>query len=329
MARVELGLKRNKRRAVTLFLFFTLCLLLFNPLGCNPTYPKERVDKSIINLCKREYKVDVEIKVVGKTIGVYIPIEDLIGINLAINPDKIGKVDDVIMSISRVALSTDAKFNFYVLVAQDPIVPDIELIIIRNVTDVKRFLVTDISQSEYLNRMIIQLKLTPQAEKERVIRELFARTGVDVSEETIEDYFKSGYIDTISDIGYWNGNFFLKDVSMGEFIAKQVEERMRKDFTTDNSLKIFKLNFVDSAYKNGNFNFAFEVNSPDAPADSSKANRSVVLKYIYGVVSKVLHGYGFQDYSYINLSYNGEKVVFTKENLQDIKKRKLKVEDII
>lgn len=302
------GFLRGDKRILNIVLIFSL----FSLSGCGPTYPKEYVDKCVVDLCKKEYGVDVKVRVVGKTIGVYIPIRELIDKDLKLSPTALVKVDDVIMSVSRVALSTDANFNFYVIIAQDPLVPELELVIIRYVEDVKRFLVTDISRYEYFDRMIIEAKVTPQAQKEKLIRDLFSKLGLEISDNALDAYFKSGYVEAIPDIGYWNGNFFLKDIAMGEFLAKQIEERIRKDSN---------FNFVKGAYAEGTFDFMVE-KKPEAEDPAG-------LKSIFAVLSKVIYGYKFRDYSVINLFYGGRNFLFEREKMDNIKERRIKLEDVI
>lgn len=315
-----------------LLLLFALCIFIFafGPVGCfGPTYPKGRIEESLIDLCKREYGVDVEVRVVGKTIGVYIPISELVDSGLSISQQALRKVDDVAMSVSRVALSTDADFNFYVVVAQDPAMPELELVIIRYVEDIKRFLVTDISRSEYFERMITEFKFTPQVRKEKLLRERFKSIGVEIPEKVISDYFKSGYIETISDIGYLNGNFFLKDLGMGEFLAKQVEERIRRDFSRIDFLTVFKLNMVEGTFKEDVFNLRLGIDSKREPVENPDFYRFRILKHVCTVISKVINGYKFKDYSHVNVFSDGEKTIFTKEDMDNLKRGRIKPEDII
>ncbi|MCX5706346.1 MAG: hypothetical protein NTW13_01525, partial [Candidatus Omnitrophica bacterium] len=50
--------------------------------GCSsstqPTYLKENIDQAIRNICKKEYKMDVKSRLVGSTLWVYLPLEDLV-----------------------------------------------------------------------------------------------------------------------------------------------------------------------------------------------------------------------------------------------------------
>ena len=60
------------RRALALLL---LCLL---PACGSPSYPKDRVAESLVDLCRREYKLDVKAQMEGTTLGCLATIPGLI-----------------------------------------------------------------------------------------------------------------------------------------------------------------------------------------------------------------------------------------------------------
>ncbi len=74
-------------RSALLLNSLALCLVV---LGCSlstqPTYIKEDIDKVVQDICKNEYKLDVKARVVGRTLWVYLPLEDLL--EKAKNPEK-------------------------------------------------------------------------------------------------------------------------------------------------------------------------------------------------------------------------------------------------
>jgi len=43
-----------------------------------PTYTKQEINTAIQDICKEEYKLDVKTKLVGETVWIYLPVEDLI-----------------------------------------------------------------------------------------------------------------------------------------------------------------------------------------------------------------------------------------------------------
>ena len=124
----------SKKSIRLLFLPFAICYLLFAISGCRPTYTDENIQQSIVKICKEEYKTEVKIKRIGKTLGIYLPVNGLFESNvdmksqttledalsaIRFTKDAATKIDDVSTAISRVALSTNASIDFYVLIAAD------------------------------------------------------------------------------------------------------------------------------------------------------------------------------------------------------------------
>jgi hypothetical protein len=76
MMKLRLSLKNLARRVLN------LCIIACLIGGCSsstaPTYQKKDIEKSIQDICKNEYKLDVKVKLVGSTLWIYVPIEGLI-----------------------------------------------------------------------------------------------------------------------------------------------------------------------------------------------------------------------------------------------------------
>jgi len=76
MMRLRLSLKNLARRVLN------LCIIACLIGGCSsstaPTYQKEDLEKSIQNICKNEYQLDVKVKLAGSTLWIYVPVEGLI-----------------------------------------------------------------------------------------------------------------------------------------------------------------------------------------------------------------------------------------------------------
>ena len=156
--------------------FKVLALLLFLiPLySCTPaTYSKEKVKESVINLCKDEYDLDVEVKIIGSTLGVYIPIEGLVDKDLKLDTKAGEKIEDVALSIHRVIMSTDKPLKFYILTARDTETIGAEFVLTGYVYDVVRVRLLDISRGEYHKRILRDFKFNPIIAGEMKVRELF------------------------------------------------------------------------------------------------------------------------------------------------------------
>ncbi|MBM3244991.1 MAG: hypothetical protein FJZ15_04270 [Candidatus Omnitrophica bacterium] len=66
-------------------------------LGCsnctNPTYTKKQIDSATENILKKEYKLEAKAKLLGDTLSVYLPVQDII--SPAKNPKKIKEIFEV------------------------------------------------------------------------------------------------------------------------------------------------------------------------------------------------------------------------------------------
>ena len=152
-----------------LFIGITFSILL-SSTGCEEvTYPKETLRESVIKLCREEYDVDIDASTVGNTLAIYLSFVDFFGATLNFNEKAQEKIWDVVWGATRVVLSTDADIKFYCIIIQDVNIPQIQIVIIKYVEDVKRAMLRDISRGEYLKRTLRDLNENPQARKEQGI----------------------------------------------------------------------------------------------------------------------------------------------------------------
>ena len=136
------------------------------------TYSKEKVEQSVIELCKDEYDLDVDVKIIGSTLGVYIPIEGLVDKELKLDEDAGEKIEDVALSIHRVTMSTDKPLRFYILTARDTKTLGAEFVLTGFVYDVVRVRLLDISRGEYHKRILRDFRFNPAAAGEAKIKEI-------------------------------------------------------------------------------------------------------------------------------------------------------------
>jgi len=327
------------RRKFNFFLLlFTLYSLLFTGLsGCGPTYPKEKFEESVIKVCKKDYKIDVKVETIGKTIAIYLPLSKLIDFNFAITKSAGEKINDVILSVSRVALSSDAEFDFYVIIAHDVAVPEIQIVIIKSVDDVKRFLLNDISRGEYSKRMLIDIRMSPQAQKERSIKEIFERMDLDESsrEQILNDFFRAEP-SALGDIGYWNDRFYIKEVSTVEFVAEQIAGRIKTEFRDDKDIsELFMLKASKCQYmaKDGRDYFRLEITADPKSLGQAKGVDYYNKVFGKGVAASavVIHNYHFNDFEYVEIVdvVDGKSIEVTRDDLEKFRRKRLKLEDIL
>jgi hypothetical protein len=154
------------------FLFIPLFLVLLS--SCDkPTYSKEKIKESVIELCKNEYNIDVKVRVTGATLGVFLPVDGLVDPDLKLNESAGKKIEDVALSMHRVIMSTDMPLKFYALTARDTKTPGAEFILTGHAYDIVRVRLMDISRGEYHKRILRDFKFNPVIIGETKIKELF------------------------------------------------------------------------------------------------------------------------------------------------------------
>jgi len=315
----------------------TLFLFIFFVNGCGPTYPKEKLEASIIKICKQEYKVDVKVETIGKTIAIYLPLEDLLDFSFAVTASASEKINDVILSVSRVTLSTDAGYQFYCIIAHDIRIPELQIVIIKSVDDVKRFLLNDISRSEYSKRMLIDLRLSPQAQKEHAIKEVFEKMGLDKQwqDSVMNDFFRSAPAG-LGDIGYWDDHFYIKDVALPEFLSEQIANRIRMEFREDKKLADEYVIKSSKGIFNSKLNqhyFRIEILTAPRWLQGAEAERysDLFFKTTLTVAGNVIGGYKFTDFDYLEIvdQNSGKSLKVSKEDIEAFRKKKIDFKEIL
>jgi hypothetical protein len=210
--RTETGMKKlSLARSVILIVSAVMLIsaALILP-ACVPTYPKEKLPEAVKSVCKLEYDMEVDVVMVGSTMGIYYPMKGLLDIGLGINRDAWDAISNLVLVASRVVLSTDADVRFYCVITQDARLPELQVVIIKYVEDVKRGMYRNISRSESYKRTLFSINLTPQARKERSVEKVFEKLGVEdkTREKVLDEFFRTPPT-KLSDIGYWRGRFYL------------------------------------------------------------------------------------------------------------------------
>ena len=324
---------RVKKLLLLLTINYLLCTIL---CGCTATYPQDKIRESIVRICKQEYKSDVLVQTTGGTMVIYLPLSDLMDFSFALTRGASEKINNVIFSAARVALSTDARINFYCVIAHDVKMPELQIIIIKSVEDVKRLFANDISRGEYLKRMLIDLRWSPQAKKEQVVKEIFNKMNVDPKwqDQVMADFFRSEPA-SLGDIGYWDNKFYIKDITLAEFIAEQTANRVKLEFREDKSLKEnFLLKSAKGVYisKKGKRLFRFEVfaERSTSGAASTIEDSDKIFETVLLVAAHVIHGYSFKDYDGAEVldQKEGRSIEVNPEELEAFRTKRLRLSEI-
>ena len=323
-------------RVQVCILIVTGCWLLVTLTGCTPTYPEKRVKESVVKICKQEYGTDVKVEVSGKTMAIYLPLANLMDFSFNLTKSASEKINDVIFTAARVALSTDAKIDFYCVIAHDTRMPELQIIIIKSVEDVKRLFASDISRGEYMKRMLIDLRWSPQAKKEQVIKEIFSKMNLDPKwqDQVMADFFRSEPAG-IGDIGYWDSHFYIKDITLGEFLAEQIANRIKLEFRDSKELKdAFLLKSIRGSYaaKKDKRVFRFEILAEHSAAGvgTTIEDSDRIFETALSVSAHVIHGYHFKDYNAVEVLDQrlGRSIEVTPEELEAFRTKKLKLNEI-
>jgi hypothetical protein len=304
--------------------------------SCVPTYPREKLPEAVKQVCKLEYGMDVDVTVAGDTIGIYYPMEGLLDAGLGISSDAWDGISNLILVASRVVLSTDADIKFYCVITQDARLPELQVVIIKYVGDVKYSMYRNISRSESFKRTLFSINLTPQAEKERSVEKVFAKLGVEdeAKQNVMEEFFRSEPT-RLSDIGYWRDRFYLKNITMEEFLAAQIANRVKLDFRGDESLeKLFDYKASEGSFvsSDGVRTFSLKFKIADQGASDELSRRRVKkMQEILRIANEVVFGYKYRKFDFLDMEDQMEnaRLKVAAEDVYDFNKERLSVEEIV
>jgi hypothetical protein len=111
--------------------------------------------EAVHELCKKEQKVDVEARLVGKTLYLSCSVEGLIGLDLNFQKEALETLEGVMLSGTRASLSTDAKVDFLIVKVKDARLGSV-ITLIRYVPDIKGLLYMRYSRSDFEDRLVIE-----------------------------------------------------------------------------------------------------------------------------------------------------------------------------
>jgi hypothetical protein len=300
-----------KKTMVAAGIALSMCLAGFFALSCAPTYPKESLPEAVKTVCKDEYGMEVDVVVEGGTMGIYHSMEGLLDENMGIGTDAWDAISSLILIASRVVLSTDADINFYCVITQDVRMPELQVVIIKYVNDVKLGMYRNISRNEAFKRTLFSINLTPQARKERSVEHIFSKIGVgeDVREKVLDEFFRSAPT-RLNDIGYWRGQFYLKDVTMPEFLASQIANRIKIDFKSEKPyMDEFLYRSAEGMYSKGDDGRYFLINFNIEGVEAGKELEKVRTQKLLEIINEVLYGYKYDDFHFVIMNDQLENVV--------------------
>lgn len=298
--------------------------IIFSSVGCGHTYPKENLREAVMNICDKEYGIKVDAEIAGETLAIYLPLPKLFDANLRSNEKAREKIGDVLLSVTRVVLSTDASIKFYCVIVQDVRFPVVQSVIIEYVEDIKMYFFKAISRSDYFKRVVQYTVENPQYAKEETVKEVFKKMGLesDMQEKVLEDFFRSPP-NSLEGIGYWNGKFYIKDITLPEFLAQQMVDRVLMNFREKEGLEKYSLKSVEGSFisdaEQKFFNIKFNAESLLFVFDpaTKKSMQEDIFGNVFKDMSDVINGYKFEDFDLVkikDINKNGELLV-SKESI--------------
>jgi len=322
--------------------FLRLCfvfIILAAVSGCGPTYPKETLGESIVKLCKEEYGIDIKSKVIGNTLAIFIPLPSLLDVTLGMNKEAQEMIQDVLLSTSRVVLSTDAPVEFYCVIAQDKRLPELQVIVMKYVDDVKRAFFYDISRGEYFKRTIFDININPQSRKEQPIRDIIRKeynVSPELEEEVLNKFFRSEPL-ALKDFGYWQNRFYVKKITLPEFLAEQMAYRIKMRFREDKELrKKFLVKAVIGAYSKKEpevfFSFNFDIKMNEVlKVLGEDVDKRVVFENVFREISDCLYGYKFDKFDLVRIidKNTGDKLFVSRDDIYSFKKKQVAIDGIL
>jgi hypothetical protein len=143
----------GKKAGGTMKWFVVFALLL---PSCQRSYKHDEVLKIVKSVASSYYGLDVDVKQVGKTLGVRYTVKGLFS-ELVSEDQKIWKkMDSLIRTLSRVSLSADVPPDFVVLEVVDEENSSNKIVFTQCVLDIRKINAGVISHNQYFDRMAIE-----------------------------------------------------------------------------------------------------------------------------------------------------------------------------
>ncbi len=251
-----------------------LAVIIFSGIlpGCKNTYPEGSSEQAIKAICEKEYKVDVTVKSAGHTIGAMMVLPHAIMDDVSLSDRAYGKIENVMLTATRVTLSSAFQYDFFVVSILDP-VSRVEVSFVRYVKDIRRLITDDISRNDYFQRMLIQTRFIPPV-----------TAGIPPA-------------------------YPLKDIRLKDFLVQQIVDRVKLQMTVNLIIKrLFSLADITGRYVPvpdlGNqypdagvlrLQLMFLPGAPPFETMGTKALRDNFKNVILDTAKKVYRRYEFKD----------------------------------
>jgi hypothetical protein len=281
--------------SLTRNLFIILCFGFLSILsGCEPTYPAKTFVPQLVKLVKDEQKADVTCHVSGKTLWVYIPLNNLVDEKTAgLDIPGLKKMYSVLDTVHRLVLSTDARLDFLAIIGADVKKYGVELLIIEYIPDIQQAVLEKFSRGEFSMRSVRDLRYDPTL---------------------------------IGDLTGESRKYY--DISFDQFICLQIIQRTKNIFLKDKQLSnLFEVRSSSWGEKFGIIKFELEFLKKryDLSAQEEKIKPIDSVKMI---AASVIANYNYKNLQGIEITdtFSGDTA---RLSLSDLKKVKIKLPEFL
>jgi hypothetical protein len=245
-----------------------------------PTLKKEQLADSLKNILAQE-GVNASVRLVKHTLAVQLDYPDSLqptDSRLGFGPAFEEALRKGVISIHRVALSTDADIDFYVLLLSDPNNPGSYLTVVRYMDDVLRANANMLDSDEFISRSIFELNnLGPK-------RQLI-----------LEQYIQ-------------------RDIELPEFLswqlARRIQQRLTDEFAPSTEVEVGR---CQGEFHNREFAFTLNV-APLEEGNLAEGEIQSAFQAATGVIAQVLSSYHFDSFDSVRLIHlpTGRNLVLPK-----------------
>ena len=203
------------KRALSLLLSSVFLLNLGACYKARPTYSREKMDRHIRDICRKEYRLDIKAWNFPQTIWIYVPLDNLLTDTNDFSEIARDALRKVFLAIRRMLLSVDKRPTFYAVVFSDIKKKGADVYFIGCTKDMVEMEANLISLGQWRQREIFVTHMNPQA--------LHDKDG--------------------DHIGRY-------DLTMGEFIAGLVRQKLDTVFSGQYKENL-KINVLDAYFYDG------------------------------------------------------------------------------
>lgn len=260
--------RRSSRNSEKYGLLLVSAFLAVSILGCSadipPTYQEKDIPFLVKKICKDEYGLDVTTRRTQTTLWIYAPVEKILHKDYGIKEDKIfddglsEKLRNILTTIGRVLISSNNSPEFYALQTSD-INLGIDYTMIGSALDTKKSYSGFLPWTESNRRYVIKFKLAPEATNDK--------TG-----KHVRHY----------------------DITMGEFLADQIAQRIGAGFQEDDMKKYFEVQRSEGKFKDKAFRFEYSIKQIGNPPQPIP-----IRKKIIEIATYCIQTYEFKDFESI------------------------------